>query len=274
LSDNAITRAGSENMIVKFFSKPAVGIIGSLASIIGLLLAIYFYTSAKSHRELSYYVHPAKAIIAKTDEFSRLSVLVDGKPTKQNITAVQFAFWNEGKEPIRPENVLKPLTVKLSGSTPIVDALIRKKSRDVINIDLDKEKIDKGILRINWNLLEENDGGIIQIIFLGNIQTSIVAKGIIEGQGDINKVEYKGKLRSSAEQYEYLCQQNKRAAYTIGSLVLFLYMLTALLLFLKKKKGQLKKMDFIFFIGPLVLFTFVTVWIFLRSIPPGPPFGF
>jgi hypothetical protein len=54
------------SMLRQFFSNPIVGVAGSIASIIGLVLAIYFYFQATHYRNLVYFVHPAKAVVVRS----------------------------------------------------------------------------------------------------------------------------------------------------------------------------------------------------------------
>lgn len=174
-----------ETPILKFFSNPLVGIIGTTASIIGVILALIFYIQGRERRKLIFYENPGKAIIAKAGHSSKIEILIEGKQIKRDVTATQVAFWNDGKKSIKPENILKPLIIKTKDKIPIVEAKIRKKSREVIDIDLDQSKKSEGEIKVNWNILEKNDGTIIQITYLGNPEVTISANAIIEGQGEI-----------------------------------------------------------------------------------------
>ena len=43
-----------------FFANPLVGVLGTIASIIGLFLACYFYFQSKEEPDLVYYVIPLR----------------------------------------------------------------------------------------------------------------------------------------------------------------------------------------------------------------------
>src|SRR5205823_1030419 len=133
-------------------------------SFVGVVLAIYFFIEGQRHRELLYLVHPAKAVIVKAGQLSRLSVNLDGKPLDTDVTAAQIAFWNQGSESIRREHVLLPFTLRTQPPVPIIDATIRKTSRDIVQIQLDKSGLQRGELGLSWNILERNDGAIVQLI--------------------------------------------------------------------------------------------------------------
>ena len=44
-----------KSVILRFFSNPIVEIAGSIASILGIFLAIYFFVESKEYPELTYY---------------------------------------------------------------------------------------------------------------------------------------------------------------------------------------------------------------------------
>lgn len=217
----------TKSSLINFFSKPVVGLIGTIASIMGVLLAIYFYLGSRDSRELIYYVHPAKATIVASGAASRLSVKYDNQIIHTDITVAQIAFWNNGKLPIRRNNVLKPFIIQVEKGLQILEVSLRKETRDVIGIAIDKSNLKNGIVSLNWEILEHNDGGIIQIIYAGNTDVRITAKGIIEGQPEIKELKFSGKIESPAEQYSSRIMTLKIFGYlgiflcTIGSILVF-----------------------------------------------------
>ena len=138
----------SSGKIRRFFSNPMVGFVGSIASIIGLGLAVYFYIEARETRELRYFVNPARAVVVHAGQTSRLSVTLDGAPVKRDVSAAQVAFWNEGRATIKPDNILRSLVVKTSPTAPIIEATVRKRSREVVKIDLDRSRLVLGELTV------------------------------------------------------------------------------------------------------------------------------
>ncbi len=159
-----MTTNGNFPILLRFFSNPIVGIIGSLASVAGVVLAVYFYLQSERHRELTYIVNPAKTIVLKAGQTSRLSVTLDGKKFDNDLTAAQIAFWNSGNETIRRDHILKPFVIRTARDAPIIEARILKQSRDVVDITLGTTRISTGEIAVSWNILEQNDGGVIQIV--------------------------------------------------------------------------------------------------------------
>jgi hypothetical protein len=172
--------------LIRFFSNP---IVGPLLGIVGILLGIYFYAQSSRHRDLTYLVHPAKAVVVKTGQVSKLTVLVAGKEVLTDITATQIAFWNAGNEPIRREHMLRPFVIRTETGVPIIEATIRKTSREVVSLELDRSRAPEGRIAASWNILERDDGGIIQVIFARGPDTPISATAVIEGQSHIKAIQ-------------------------------------------------------------------------------------
>lgn len=186
---------------LRFFSNPIVGIIGWLATVLSLILTIYFYKAGKDARDLTYFVHPIKTVLVRASQASRLTTEFDGKRVQGDITAVQVALWNKGNLAIKRENLLKPIILYTGNNTPILEATLRKQSRDVIGISLATENLQQGRLAISWNILEGNDGCIIQLIYAGNPETSLSIEGVVEGQKQIEHVRYSREIPSPNEQF-------------------------------------------------------------------------
>jgi hypothetical protein len=250
----------------RFFSNPLVGVAGSIASIIGLALAIYFFIESQRNRELLYMVHPAKAVIVKSGQLSRLAVTIDGNAITADLTAAQIAFWNQGKEPIRKEHVLHAFTLRTDPKTPIIDATLRKKSRDVVHIELDKSRIKDGELMVSWNIMERDDGGIVQLIFAGDANTNIRASAVIEGQPVIRRLDTTI-TESTTEGYT---KRTRITWWTTTAVWAMILSFIAWLLF-DVYRGRMPSRHIWIIVGlQLALATTVTFF-FLE---PAPPFGF
>lgn len=264
----------------RLFANPIVGIAGSIASIVGLVLAIYFYINSNYHRDFAYIVHPAKAIVVQAGQLSRLSVTLDGKKLSTDVTAAQIAFWNEGNAAIRSEHILQPFTLVTSPQTRIIEATVRKKSREPVLIDLDTNRMDKGELGVSWNILERGDGAILQIIFTGPPSTPISINGVIEGQRHLRKVEY----GLSGSYAEWLGVKNIRARnVTIRNVIIINALLAAIVIGVgaftwvrNRRRGIKLRMS----LTPEAITVLSVVIIIATMIPlillfqPEPPFGF
>lgn len=227
----------------RLLSHPAVAILSLVSAIVGLIglpLSFYFYYASKESPQLTYYAHPIKASLVRAGEASRLSTRFDNKPVETDITAAQVAIWNQGRRSIKREQVLKPVVIFTENSTPILEATIRKSSREVTRLALNTDELQEGRVTVLWDILEQNDGGVIQLIYAGNTDVRINADGVIEGQQQIERLEFAGRIKSPSEQYES-ARWNYRG---LGTLLFVCGILLSLLAWLVRRVKALRKEEF------------------------------
>jgi uncharacterized membrane protein YesL len=178
-----------------WYSRPfwvIVGIVGGIASLISIPLAFYFYYESKEYPELTFTVHPIKAVLLHKGETSKLSATFEGKPLEGDVTTAQVAIWNNGKKAIKSENILnnqKSIQIQTENNVSILEAKIRKVSRQETQCSINSEQMSKGMIFVSWFILEKNDGCIIQLIYEGNSNVKINAEGAIEGQSNLINVQ-------------------------------------------------------------------------------------
>lgn len=183
---------GSKGLLAFFASHPGLSLSASLASIVSIPLAIFLYFSGARSRELKFYVNPATTTIVKSGQSSDIHVLFKNEPVSTDVTALQVAIWNAGKEPIHAENVLDPIALKTSA--PILEARIRHISRQTTHFAIDTAQQSQGLLGLSWKILENDDGAVVQLIIAGNA-SPVTVSGTIEGQRQI------GAMKSRREMY-------------------------------------------------------------------------
>jgi len=178
----APTEPSRRSLLAFFSAHPAVGLAGSAASIIGIPLAIVLFSLNLRGPDLVFTVSPARTIVVKQGTASRLGVTYDNQPIVHDVTAVQVAIWNRGREPIRRASVLRPVVIRTEPRVGILEATIRRTSREVAHLAIDAAKAKDGELRIGWDILERGDGGAVQIVYLGGVDVGIRVDGVVEGQ--------------------------------------------------------------------------------------------
>jgi hypothetical protein len=259
------------------FGKPLLvlfGIVGSIASVVSIPLAIYFYQETKQAPMLTYYIHPARAVVVKAGQASKLTVDFANKEVKGDITAVQVAIWNQGNSSIKKGGILKPIILQTENNAPILEATIRKISRDVINLSLDNGQADKGRVTLSWDILERNDGGIIQLIYIGGTDTAISMDGVIEGQSRILQLQSSIALRSPEEQLRSERRGNKLLGWALVSFagLIAIPIITLFVWSLKTKTFKLRQ-DWVLLVSPF-LFLVLGMYLLSKAQEVGPPFGF
>jgi hypothetical protein len=153
---------------------------------ISLGLALYFHYQSVQERVPTFYVGPTRARIVDTSIPAppQMQVLYKGKDLNANVSAAVVYFWNDGRLPIKAEDVLEPLTIELDPTCEIIDARILKVSRAVTKFA--KGEISdtaRNSLPVSFGILERNDGAVLQIIYSGDPDTTLSLRGIIVGAG-------------------------------------------------------------------------------------------
>lgn len=137
-----------------FASHPIVGLLGCVASIVGLAFGVWAYWISKPSRELVLIEPSLRSIFVNAEAPPVFDVVVGGeKVDKQDVFGAQFAVWNNGNESIRPENVLEPLTLRLTGGNRIIDAQLLRTSRSVCRLSISITP-DGSSARLDWAILE------------------------------------------------------------------------------------------------------------------------
>ena len=159
-------------------------VVCGIVTLASFAFGIYWYVQSKQERAPAYYVSPTRARIVDTSVPAppQLQVLYKGKDLNANLSAVIVYFWNNGKLPIKAEDVLEPMKIELDPLCGIIDARILKVSRAVTGFG--KGEISdtmKNELPLSFRILEHNDGAAIQIIFSGKPDTSVSLKGVVMG---------------------------------------------------------------------------------------------
>jgi hypothetical protein len=263
------------NPVFAFFANPWVGIVGSVASILGVLLAAYFYFQSVSYPELVYYVNPARAVVVKQGTASRLTVSFDGRPVAQDVTATQVAIWNRGREAIRRTAVLQPIIIRTEPRVPILEATIRKKSREVVALDLDQTRLVDGEVSVSWNILEQGDGGVVQLVYAAGPDTKIQCLGVIEGQPGIRELRYSGTIRSPAEQMRGERMLRYVLAFMLlAGVAIFLLGLIMVRLLRRDKAHSLGIITYVMYVVAPVLIIVLSLYMIFTWSLPQPPFGF
>jgi hypothetical protein len=181
---------GKNNIFKSFISNP-LGCLGIVIGVVGVILAVYFFYASREVAELCVAVSSEKNIIFRKGENSKLKILYEGRKINSDITSTQVFLWNNGKKSIRPSNILRPVFLFIPNGE-ILDAILIKESRPIINTKLNTKSLSNGILTLSWDILEKSDGCKVQLIYTGGPDVPIRVGGVVEGQKSI--IPQKGTL--------------------------------------------------------------------------------
>lgn len=126
---------------------------------------------------------PVRSVFLNKNAPAALEVRIHGEPLlHRDVFAVQLALWNTGNQSVRPENVLEPLTFIPEGGTEIIETKVLRRTREVCGLRANVEDGGKRA-RVDWAILEHNDGAVVQLVLVGDQQCRIGLKGTVEGGG-------------------------------------------------------------------------------------------
>lgn len=163
-------------------------LISGIASLISIPLAFLFWLEAKQYPDANFTVHPVKAILLQKGQTSKLTASFDNKLIETDVSTAQMAIWNKGKKPVRKEAILSEnnsIEIISVNRIPILEARIRKSSRDEVQCQLNNERMGEGVISLSWRILEQNDSCVIQVIYAGNTDENFTSIGTIEEQKGI-----------------------------------------------------------------------------------------
>ena len=111
------------------------------------------------------------------------------RQTIENLTVTKLAFWNGGRETINNQDIasIDPLAVYVKSGYKILSAkvLSSKNSSNQFSITTAD---DKSNMKLHFEYLDKNDGGVIQFLHTGKSSDDIEVRGTIKGAGKpINK---------------------------------------------------------------------------------------
>lgn len=175
--------------LLKLFSNPWVGVVGTLSSVIAIPLALVLYLNSIKERDLTYSVYPLRTTVLQSGYAGGLRVLHNNEEIKTDITAVQLAIWNNGKEPILRGDILSPVKIVTRPPVSILEVRVQKQSRPLIEFSTDNSLLEKGVVPLSWKLLEQSDGAAIQLLYVGPTQIDIALEGIVLGQSNFTRVD-------------------------------------------------------------------------------------
>jgi hypothetical protein len=169
---------------------PWIAFIGTISGIISTPLAVFlaFYTIRTP--DLTYAVYPLRTPVLQSGLAAGLRVLHNNEEIKGNVTAVQIAIWNNGREPIVREKILTPVKIVTRPPVPILEATIRTQSRKEIEFSLDNRSLKEGVVSVSWKILEGADGATVQLIYAGPLETKIDLEGVLVDQRTIAPAFY------------------------------------------------------------------------------------
>lgn len=154
--------------------------LGIVLAIIGLVASYYFYRKSVRIKEPVYSIKSNNLISGSKSRYENLRVLY-GKTEVENFTVSKILFFNRGSETIarKDTETRYPLRISTKGCQ-ILDAFVLQVNKSSNNFTLLWDKSGK-FLNIDFDYLDKNQGGVIQIAHTGISSENIKIEGDIMG---------------------------------------------------------------------------------------------
>lgn len=170
----------------RFFHHPNFNVAVGIFGIMGVLWGVYSYFDSIKKPDLLFYVSPSRIPIVHKGNLENFSVTFRGLPVNGDLSAATIQIWNAGKQPIRGADILTPITLSTGNGAPIYQ-LASQATRDVVGIKMQFLTNNPAILAVSWNILEQNDGIKLQVIYGGDVNLPLIFNGVVIGQKGITQ---------------------------------------------------------------------------------------
>jgi hypothetical protein len=168
-----------------FARHPVVGLAGTVT---GIFISLLLFFLSQKERDIRYATSASPTTIVKNGQSSDLKVYFKDKELTSDVSSIQIAVWNMGRETVRRENMLsKTITLRFNPPTTILEARVKRVTRNLINFQIDRSDSSSGILHCSWDVLEHGDGALLEVFYIG-ASGEILSDGAIEGQRPIGRV--------------------------------------------------------------------------------------
>lgn len=167
----------------------ALGVIGTVISVVSFVYAIYVTKQSKKEKELIFEIIDPMPLVDTIPKDNRHSIkIIYERPNQLSETVdsifLQFVrFTNFGRVPIRKEDSASydPLRIEVQGGR-VLDITLVSVAREVSRITLNeiRQVEDKTIAVIDFDFLDYMDGGLIQVVS-DSINAEVTLKGTIVG---------------------------------------------------------------------------------------------
>ena len=148
-------------------------ILAGIASITGIVLAVYFYRRGRQIKELSYSIITATSLLQIGSEIlGRVQILLDEKPIK-NLNLLIVAITNTGNVPIATPDYEHPVTMTFGEKAQIIEADITAKEPENLPVAIEH---DQTTVTIQPILLNSQDSLTIKMLISGKPDFAVTGR--------------------------------------------------------------------------------------------------
>jgi hypothetical protein len=157
-----------------------LGIIGVGIGIIGIITGFVFYKKSEKHKSPVYFMKSNNLIQDNRYKLNGLDISYKGQKIT-NLTITEIAFWNQGREVIERDDIVKSelLRIETLEGIEILDAQIIRFNNSTSGVTIEQKNPQR--VNLSFDYLEKDNGVTVQIIHTGKETGNIFINGKIKG---------------------------------------------------------------------------------------------
>lgn len=186
----------ADNKRSRLLANPWVAGISLVLALVSITLALYFGLISSAKRDLILTQEKPSILVFDPEATNAFDLTPKSllwwrsgiDPLSEKVYVVSFAIWNNGRLSIKPEDILRALYIEIGDEVkqPIAIWEVRFSawSREEVDLRINghvDEKNELPQIPIDFQILEQGDGGSFQVIYSGPEDINISLRGTVEG---------------------------------------------------------------------------------------------
>ena len=156
---------------------------GFIVAFISIILVVILHKRSQRTKKPTFLIRSSNLVSDFSSKLAKLQILYSSKEI-ENLTVSKIAFWNDGAQTIDSRDVAEadPLRIVLKEEYNILDVSVIHAKNEANRFDV--LPFEEGhSIKIAFDYLDKDEGGVIQIIHTGKISSDIEIAGIVKGVG-------------------------------------------------------------------------------------------
>lgn len=193
------------------------------------LIGLFFDFTGNDSRELTYFVNPVRFPIVTDASKDLINVYVGDSLIPSNVSLVRLGLWNAGSKEIRQDDIRDPLRFRFTKDAQVLNAKVIAKTNELVIINIDTTGFIDNSVVVSWNILEKMEGGAIDVVYVGELDTEIYATCRVVGQKELSVLHYE-----NGDRHPDSVSGRRFSKYSIHMILELIILLSALAMSAKK----------------------------------------
>lgn len=172
-------------------------------AVFGIIIAVVFYYKGKRLKNPTFSIRSFNLVKDFSKKLANLEVFYSGDKV-ENLTVSKVAFWNDGNETIRQDDIASSdhLKININDKYVLYDVEVLASTNKANQFNIHKENNISAL--ITFEYLDPNDGAVIQVTHSGLLSEDITITGTIKGAGSPTRKHFYSHSRDSFVQRIFL----------------------------------------------------------------------